>query len=110
MNLKKLRLSLVIASISLLVSSCITIPDIEVCMVPFKLENGAICESSNSDHSRQLSPFDLITLIEGSEEIPPAFIISSQDFEKLKTALQQACHKLGDSCSKEIRSFNARFH
>lgn len=102
MNLKQHTRSLSVLLMTLFLSSCATkIPDIEVCAIGLSLENGASCVRSISDGSRELSGAQFVAYLEPSESKAPALCMSSSDFSKLKTAIEQLCHRLGQKCNKE---------
>lgn len=106
MNLKRLTISLNALLTILFLSSCATeIPDIEVCAIGLSLETGATCVNSNSDKSRELTGAQFVAFVEPSDSKAPALCMSSTDFSKLKTAIEQLCHRLGQKCKKETEQW-----
>lgn len=110
------KLLLKISCAAALLSSCATtIPDIEVC-VPTDAFPGvaALCQHTNSDRHRRLTPPELVDMIYARPAIPdprnpgkmlpekgPAMIVSSEDYAKNDAALAKLCVKA--PCSYEVK-------
>jgi hypothetical protein len=109
------------------IASCVTVPSTKVCAVAGKMAGGAVCAETETNVQTQLDLDELIDLLEPQEArtcvpVPgmsvcasrqvgtpvalpkrgAALIISADDFAKIKTALEQACRELGNSCSYQI--------
>ena len=87
----------------ILISSCVTIPNIRPCSVAGTMNAGASCAWTLSGEVERLNLDQLIDFIEPNEEREKggAIIISARHWEKLKTAIEQACRKLGRKCKVE---------
>jgi hypothetical protein len=110
-SLQRQKRTLPLLLISLFLSSCaVTIPDIEVCASGYSLENGATCVHSQTDQIREMTAAELVAFLESSPTKAPALCMSAQDYSKLRTAIEQLCHRQGQSkkrCRKEVqKSFN----
>lgn len=96
-------------------SACVTVPNTTVCTVAGTMSAGAICAETLTDHKTEM---DLDTWIEflepqleRSDPSDPAKVLparagalcqSAEDWNKQKTALEQACRMLGKRCSREL--------
>lgn len=96
-----------LSSLSLLLSACssIKLPDAKICAVSGVMAAGADCAYMNSGKVEELNLDQFVTFLEPQVEPPrgAAMCMSSEDFSKLKTAIEQACAKLGTSCTKETQ-------
>lgn len=94
-----------------LLTSCthVQIPNVKVCAVAGVTAAGADCVHSLSDETEQLTLDQLIAMLEPQLDPPrgAAMIISSEDFTRLKTAMEQACAKL-KGCTKEVDKVNVK--
>ena len=101
---------------ALLLSGCahITVPNTEVCSVAGLIDAGADCVQTIQNTRRSMDLAELIVFLEAQPEYVDtdgvyhsargaAFIMSADDFNKMKTALEQACEKLGNQCTYEMR-------
>lgn len=91
---------------ALTLSACsVQIPNVVVCSTAGYMSAGADCAESLSDETKVLTLDEWIAFLEPNIETGrgAALCLSSEDFTKLKTALDQACSKLGRWCSKEIK-------
>ena len=102
---------------SALLSSCahITVPDTEVCAVAGLIDAGADCVHTIQSGRRSMSLEQLIVFLEAQPEYVDAdgvwhpargaaLIMSADDWNKMKTTLEQACEKLGNQCTYEMRA------
>lgn len=97
MSIKSLCLSL-----SLLTSSCVTIPDIKVCTVAGSIAVGADCATTNSGQASELDREGFVEFLLPVIDVRPgAMCTSAHDFKRIKTALEQCCERLG-KCSEEV--------
>ena len=100
----------------LALSSCsVTVPNVMLCTTAGVMSAGGDCAKSLSDDTATLDLDQWIEFLEpqveqvlpGDVKIPArggALCMSSDDFAKLKTAMEQACHKLGRWCSYEVKT------
>lgn len=81
--------------------------------------HGALCQDSNTLDNSKLGIDEFIYFLEAQEDDKttpeneskgPALCISSNDFAKLKTAVEQLCHKLGNKCTYEDKQMIARMN
>lgn len=97
---KRLYLSL----FSLALSGCgVTIPNTKVCAVAGRLSAGADCAYTLSPKTEEMNLDEFITFLEPTETRGAALCQSAEDWNKLKTALELACKKLGSACKKEAQ-------
>ena len=113
MNIKNAWQSLFI----LAVSACtVQIPDVKVCAVAGVMAAGADCAYTLSDTVEEMTLEQFLEFLEPQPERPdpsdptktlpargPALCQSTDDYTRVKIALEQACKKLGTSCSKEVK-------
>lgn len=113
---KSLYLSTFVLALSL--SSCVTLPNTEVCTVAGLFTAGAICAETLTPKTRDM-PFEmLIEYLEPQTERPDpehpgqtlparggAICQTAEDYGKIKTVLEQACRELGSKCSYELKGF-----
>lgn len=95
-----------LSSLALLSGCTITLPDVKVCAVAGMMSAGSDCAYTISGET---SSMDLNQWIEFLEpQVEPArgaaMCMSSSDFAKIKTVIEQACKKLGTSCTKEAKA------
>lgn len=110
-SIKRLIKILSLVLISLLVSNCTTsIPDIEVCASGYSIEMGASCVSTTTDKTKELSGAEFVAFLEPSQSKAPALCMSSSDYSRLKTVIEQLCHKLSTKCSKQMKRAIARIN
>ncbi|MBK9392051.1 MAG: hypothetical protein IPN68_18380 [Bacteroidetes bacterium] len=95
--------------------SNIKVPDTEVCAVSGKISAGGNCVRTLSPETRQLGFDEFLDFLEASEEIlnPDGSVLrpakgaalcqSSDDFNKIKTTLEQACYLLKKRCTFEMQ-------
>lgn len=100
MKTKKLLVPL----LGFLLSACagVTLPNTEACAVAGVLGAGANCAMTLSDKTREMDVLEFIQWLEPQKDRGPAICQSSEDYEKIKTALEQACAILENRCTKEM--------
>lgn len=111
-----LMIFLLLSVLTLLVSCVdIKIQDTEVCTVAGKLIAGGDCAHTLKPDTRQMSFEEFVKFLEPQEEIKnekgeiiqaargPALCQSSNDWNKMKTTLEQACELLKDRCTYELK-------
>jgi len=116
--LDRLTKNLLLGLLSLAISSCtnVNIPDVKVCAVAGIMAAGADCAYTLSDETEEMTLNQFVEFLEPQAEKPdpadptkvipargPALCQSTEDYTKIKIALEQACKKLGSSCSKKMR-------
>ena len=103
-NVRKLLLSLL--GIQLL-NSCshVTVPDIQLYSVAGDLQAGADFVYTGHDEVGEVSMHEIIAILEDG-----AVCMSSDDFKRNKTAIEQSCYKLGNACSYEVRQAISDFN
>lgn len=115
--MKKLKNYLNLFNFTLLLSACtVSVPNTKVCTVSGFMAAGADCVWTLSDEVQFMTLDEFIQFLEPREEhvdpndpskIIPAYegaiCQTGQDWGKQKTALEQACEKLGTSCSYEMK-------
>lgn len=81
------------------------IPQSEICAVNGVMSAGADCTMTLSDETRQLNLDQWLVFLEPdvATNKGAAICMSSRDYVETKTALQQACYKLGRWCTKEVK-------
>lgn len=94
-----------------LLSGCgITIPNTRVCAVSGLMTAGADCAWTLSDETEEMNLDQLIEFLEprvATETLPArgaAICQSAEDWNKQKTALEQACKKMGRWCTFEVKA------
>lgn len=98
---KPLLLSL---SISVLFSGCVTVRDGVVCTAAGQVSDGAVCSHTIQDKTFDMTFEEYIAFLEPQPETSDspgrggAVCMSSEDFQNMKTALEQACRYLGNKC------------
>jgi len=120
LRLKKLR-NVWLASFALIIScNKVEVPNTKWCSSIGI--HGAICQESNTDQNSQMTIDEFIYFLEAqednkstpeNEEKGPALCTSSDDFAKIKTTIEQLCHKSGNKCTYEdkqlIRKMNLAY-
>ena len=90
-----------------LLNSCasVQVPNTEVCAVAGKVQYGANCVHTLSDETREMQFEEFIKFLEPSNNPPKgaALCQSSDDWNKQKTALEEACKILKDKCTYQIQ-------
>lgn len=83
-----------------LLSSCVTVPNVKVCSVAGVMTAGAICAETISGKTSEMDFNQLIDFLEPQQnpKRAGAVFMSSEDFNKVKTALEEACRELGPKC------------
>lgn len=99
MNLKPRKLKPLLPLVLLFtLTRCVTVPNVELCAANGLLSNGALCAESNTQ-ATEVKTFDQFVLFLEAD-IPnnrgASICMSTQDFNGLKTALQQACKEAGN--------------
>lgn len=87
----KMRKALSLLSLSL--TSCITVPNVEVCSTAGLISDGAVCSATNTGQTSALTFDQFVNFLEASQSPAKAASVcmSASDFSRVKTALQQAC-------------------
>lgn len=84
-----------------LVNSCgLKLVNTRVCTVAGDLRTGANCAWTLSDATVEMTEEEFLAFISPSQERPGAVCQSMSDYNKNKTALEQACTLLGPACVK----------
>ena len=93
------KLSLILLASAILLSGCkVKIEDTEECAVAGVLSAGMNCAWRLSGKTREMDLDAAIKFLEDG-----AVCRSSEHTRKQQTALKQACEKLGNACSLEIK-------
>lgn len=80
-------------------SSCrVSFPDVKICSVAGILMAGADCSFTGHSENSEMGAKEFIDWLENG-----AICMSSEDRAREKSAIEQACTKLGAGCSFEIR-------
>jgi hypothetical protein len=82
-----------------LFSGCVSYPNFKSCAVAGALSAGSFCHENISGVQTDLPFEETLDLIEGH-----SIIIPLEEFEKIKTFMDQACRELGPRCALEARS------
>lgn len=104
--LKKIFLSLV-ATTSL--ASCVPVPNTKYCAVAGKLAAGMSCGETLNDNITRMPLADTIAFLEPQQKTDTqparggAICMSADDFNKIKTAVEQLCKKVGSMCTYETK-------
>lgn len=102
---KKLLQSLLV--LALLFSGCGTlVPNTRACTAAGSIASGAICAETNTGKTSEMTFDEFLNFLEPqtNPERAGAICQSTEDWNKLKTALEQACRGLGKRCTYEIKS------
>lgn len=121
-------LSLFVSALAL--SSCMTVPNTTTCTAAGTMSAGLICAETLTDKTRELTFEEMIDMLEpqdarecvpleglsvcasspdpasASVKLPArggAIVQSAEDWNKNKTALEEACRLLGGQCSYEVQ-------
>ena len=93
--------------VSLAVISCahVEVPNVKACAVAGSLTNGMDCVYTLSSETEEMSADEMIYFLEPDPELnkPAAICQASEDWNKIKTALEQACTQLKKRCSYEMK-------
>lgn len=92
---------------ALLVSGCVSVPNTTGCAVKGTLLAGAICSETNTGKTSELTFDELVEFMQPNENKGGAICFSSSDYQRMKTALEQACRALGNRCQYEVPKINA---
>lgn len=112
MNLKKpgksIRShSLILLGLTWLAISCahVKVPNVKACAVAGSLQNGMDCAYTLSSETSQMDAQEMIAFLEPDpiNNKGAAICQASEDWGKIKTALEQACKQLKKRCSYEIK-------
>ena len=78
-------------------NSCISVPNVKLCTVSGNMSGGAICSTSNSHKTSEMTMDEYLDFLEPQESPARGGAIcqSAADFNRTKTALEQACRMLG---------------
>ncbi len=88
-------------------SSCVSVPNTRIYTVAGQLDAGMIGAETNTDWTGDLTLEETITFLEpflGNDEHPAragAICMSAYDWNRMKTALEQACRAMGKKCKYE---------
>lgn len=103
--MKFTRNALLSSCISLLSACTVSLPDVRVCAVAGQMSAGMDCAYTNSEKTEEMNLDQAVAFLE--PQLDPArgaaMCMSSEDFSKLKTAIEQLCKKVGAACSKEAK-------
>lgn len=95
--------------------STVQVPNTEACSVAGVLIAGADCSETTSNRTRSMSMAEFLDWLEPQAEVRDekgnvtrksragALCQSAEDYKRQKTAMEQACYKLGKMCSYEIK-------
>lgn len=81
----------------------IQLPNVQVCAVSGVLSAGMDCAKTLSDETAQMTLDETIQFLEPTDTRGAAICQSAEDWNKLKTALEVACEKLGRACTREAK-------
>lgn len=108
--------TLLLSSFILALSGCqtVTIKNRTACTVNGAIFRGATCAETITGKTSQLSPDDVVKMLELEAPNPnanppvkghaPAIFQTADDYGEETTELQVACRLLGDSCSYELQT------
>jgi hypothetical protein len=105
-----MRLKLLLVSLPLLISSCVTIQDAEFCSPAGTVSNGAICSHLLNSETNTKTFNDFLFWLEAAPKTPTtpeksaAICMSAIDFNAFKTELEVACRMLGKRCSLSTKT------
>ena len=91
---------IIFLSLFVTLSNCVSIPNTKFCTVKGTLSNGAICAETETDITSEMTLDEFILFLEADSKTnkASAVCVSADDYNKLKTALEIACRKLGKRC------------
>jgi hypothetical protein len=96
--------SLSLCALALLLNACVSVPNTAVCTVPGLMSDGMICAETNTGKTSEMTLDDTVTFLEPETEPSPragAMCMTANDWNRMKTALEQACRMLGNKCTYE---------
>lgn len=83
-------------------SSCsVTVPNVTVCGVAGSLNDGAMCAETLTSKTTDMTFVQFLEFLEPTDKRGGALCLSTADYAKIKTTIEQACKK-GKFCSEEI--------
>lgn len=82
-------------------SSCVTVPNSRIFTVAGKLDAGMVGAETNTDWTGDMTLDETISFLEPTDARAGAICMSAYDFNRLKTALEQACRAVGKKCKYE---------
>lgn len=97
MRASKILLSLF--AIQALSACAVKFPDVKTCTVAGVILAGADCDYTGHAEPSEMGMEAFINWLEDEQ----ALCVSSKDYVRQKSAAEQACTKLGPSCSYEVR-------
>lgn len=92
-------------SFLLLASSCahVQVPDTKICGVEGRLSRGARCDYTLHDERTKMTTDEFLDFLEPTDSRGAAICQSAEDWNKMKTALEQACFLLKKRCTYQMR-------
>lgn len=97
----------ILSALMLLASACaeIQVPNTEVCTVAGVMAAGADCAYTLSGEKRSMNLDQWVEFLEPELKTDrgSALCQSAEDWNRQKTALEQACKKLGKGCTYDMR-------
>jgi len=81
----------------------VEIPNTKKCAVSGSLVDGAICAETLTGETSEMNAVEYVYFLEPNTERGGAICESADDFNKEKTALEQACRLLGKKCTYEMK-------
>lgn len=103
MHIKTISLHLfALLLLILLLSSCVSIPDVKICTVAGVLSAGADCATTNSGKTSELSASEFFDFLSPDEVSAGAVCMSAPDYSRIKTAIQQLCSVKRVKCTFEV--------
>lgn len=109
------KLSWLVTFASMALSACVSVPNTRTCTAAGSVAQGAICAETLTGRTSEMDLDEFLDFLEPQEERPDparpgqrlparagALCQSSEDWNKMKTALEQACRELGRRCSYEV--------
>ncbi len=100
---RKLSLSLLGGTLCAASSCSVEIPNVTLCAVAGSLKDGAACAETSTDVTRDLTFSQFLDFLEPKTGKGAAICLSSQDYGRIKTAIDQVCKKTG-ACSYEVKA------
>lgn len=98
---------IILLNFGALLVSCTTLksPNLKGCQVAGILAGGAYCAYTQTEETQNLTAQEFIKFLEPDlvTEEPGAVCIPFSDVMKMKIFIAQACRKLGNSCTKEMK-------
>lgn len=103
-----MRKLIFLSSLVLLASSCdVTIPNIVVCSAKTDniVRDGAVCATTLSGEVWDIDAAEYLAKlpVNVADERPGAIVMTADDFNAYKTALDQACRALGKKCKRAVK-------